>query len=585
MAISWYDSTWEVTAYLNVPNPLGEVSITSPSVTFTMPTIQAKMTGTSYLTSPLYIGIGLEYTYGQGWSTYGKGLYLKNGSTVLKHFRLRTGSVAKGSYGNVSYDSSLGDSVSVTLYATNFFNSSNSITRSVNLSLVAPNGCIADGYEVSTQGSNYATNTSDKTLSTIKLTLNVPPTATVSAVSFDTPYVYAGLTTASVTVSSVSAKYGGTITDVTFTIGEQSVSISGNGTLYIPLNVGGNFTPTVTITDSRGQVNEYQLDPITVGIHSTPTVNFDAQRTTNTGVLDDEGAYATIVTTLTFDPIAEAVAPTVAVADEDGITQTATTTWYSSRASDGTLSGAVTWSTLASGSTVYGLVSITGDFDTQKSYVISLTPQDSEGITGDTKTDTLQTAFYTVDFLAGGHGIAFGQPATQDGFFCNMQASFVDANDVMRALFDFIHPVGSYYETSDVAFDPNVTWGGTWVLETEGQVHVSSGANYAVAGALTDTTDGGASTVTLQQSEMPAHTHGNKSLKGTMRAMAWTGAAVSGIVTKSDHNVNRNDNTGSNLGAATFTINASHEHTSVGDGQAHNNMQPYIIVNRWHRTA
>ena len=147
------------------------------------------------------------------------------------------------------------------------------------------------------------------------------------------------------------------------------------------------------------------------------------------------------------------------------------------------------------------------------------------------------------------------------------------------------YPVGSYYETSDTSFNPNVTWGGTWVLETAGQVHVSAGTGYTVNGALTNTTDGGASTVTLQQSEMPAHTHGNKSLTGTMRAMAWTGAAVSGIVTKSDHNVNRNDNTGSNLGAATFTINASHEHTSVGGGGAHNNMQPYIIVNRWHRTA
>lgn len=304
------------------------------------------------------------------------------------------------------------------------------------------------------------------------VTLDVPPTATVSPVSFDTPYVYAGMTTASVTVADATAYYGGDIDSATLTIGNQTVSISGDGTLSILLNAGGTFTPVVTITDSRGQVQEYPLDPITVGIYSTPTVNFDAERTTNTGVLDDEGAYATIVTTLTFDPIAEAVAPTVAVADEDGITQTATTTWYSSRASDGTLSGAVTWSTLPSGSTVYGLISITGDFDTQKSYVISLTPTDSEGITGDVKTDTLQTAFYTVDFLAGGHGIAFGMPASQDGFFCNMPANFVDANDVMRALFDFVYPVGSYYETSDTTFDPNVTWGGTWVLGENGETNI-----------------------------------------------------------------------------------------------------------------
>lgn len=28
------------------------------------------------------------------------------------------------------------------------------------------------------------------------------------------------------------------------------------------------------------------------------------------------------------------------------------------------------------------------------------------------------------------------------------------------------YPVGSYYETSDTSFDPNVTWGGTWISET-----------------------------------------------------------------------------------------------------------------------
>lgn len=499
--------------------------------------------------------------------------------TASYGFTVQTGMLKSNTYGTATKVSAYTPSISTSDY----FNGNNPTERTLRFTSKMYS-VITDVNGSAQTSHNYSS--SPVLITDYDITLDVPPTATVSTLSVDTaPYVYAGLSTASVTVSDATAYYGGDVDSATLTIGNQTASISGDGTLSILLNASGTFTPVVTITDSRGQVKEYQLDPITVGTYSTPTVNFDAQRTDVNGKIADEGEYATIVTTLTFDPVAEAVAPSVAVADEDGITQTATTTWYSTRASDGTLSGAVTWSTLASGSTVYGLISITGDFDTQKSYVISLTPQDSESITGDTKTDTLQTAFYTVDFLAGGHGIAFGQPASQEGFYCNMDANFVDANDVMRALFDFIHPVGSYYETSDTSFDPNVTWGGTWSLETEGQVHISAGANYTVSGALTDTTDGGASTVTLQQSEMPEHTHGNKSLKGTMRAMAWTGAAVSGIVTKSDHNVNRNDNTGSNLGAATFTINASHEHTSAGGGQAHNNMQPYIVVNRWHRTA
>ena len=39
-----------------------------------------------------------------------------------------------------------------------------------------------------------------------------------------------------------------------------------------------------------------------------------------------------------------------------------------------------------------------------------------------------------------------------------------------QANIDFYYPVGSYYETSNSSFDPNVTWGGTWVDETDIQI-------------------------------------------------------------------------------------------------------------------
>ena len=545
-----------------------------------MPTIQAKMTGTSYLTSPLYIGVGLSYTQGQGWSTYGYGLHLKNGSTVLKHFRLRTGSVAKGSYGNVSYDSSLGDSPTVTLYTSSYFSSANSTTRSVNLSLVAPNGCLAEGYEVSTQGSNSATNTSEKTLSTIKLTLDVPPTATVGVMTYDTNFVYAGLTTASVAVSNVSAKYGGTITDVTLTIGNQSDSISGDGTLSIALDTAGTFTPTVTVTDSRGQTKTYTLADITVQTYAPPSVTFTADRTDSAGTPADEGTYALCPATFTFDDvIGEAYAPSVVLTDENGTQTTPTVTWYT----DDTLATTVTWSSLSSGDTVYGLIP---GLNTNYSYQISIRPRDQVDGTVNTGTAIIQTvssAFYTVDFLAGGHGIALGQAASQTGFYCNMAAHFADANGVMRALFDFVYPVGSYYETSDTSFDPNQSWGGTWVLETEGQVHISGSINgtYQVDGAPTDTTDGGEATHTLLTSEMPSHAH-NPSVAG------------SGYMSyKLNAGVGRNRHATSSSGTLKYVFGSSTQDDLVysstsankGGGDAHNNMQPYIIVHRWHRTA
>lgn len=41
----------------------------------------------------------------------------------------------------------------------------------------------------------------------------------------------------------------------------------------------------------------------------------------------------------------------------------------------------------------------------------------------------------------------------------------VETNRLTPAMLNAIWPVGSYYDTSDSAFDPNVSWGGTWQRE------------------------------------------------------------------------------------------------------------------------
>ena len=96
-------------------------------------------------------------------------------------------------------------------------------------------------------------------------------------------------------------------------------------------------------------------------------------------------------------------------------------TWYKTRATDGTLSSPFTdWTTVAYGDTVYGLIP---GLSTQYSYQVSIRPRDTQG-TGTAIIQTIAPAFYTVDFLAGGHGIAFGKPASQAGFECAMDAMF-----------------------------------------------------------------------------------------------------------------------------------------------------------------
>lgn len=158
-------------------------------------------------------------------------------------------------------------------------------------------------------------------------------------------------------------------------------------------------------------------------------------------------------------------------------------------------------------------------------------------------------------------------------------------------LLNLFYPVGSYYETSDSSFNPNTAWGGTWVREAEGLVHIGSGSGYT-AGAT-----GGESEVTLTTSQIPAHTHGNKSLVGTFQVRRGGANGTTDVIGRPYSGIVSTDQTGSTVAASiatssnqshardVITINATHEHTSVGGGTAHNNMQPYVVVNRWHRTA
>lgn len=278
MAIYWSDSGR--TSWLNMPSPPGTIRASDATFKITIPTVQASITGYG-VSSPVWVSLGLIYTAGQGYNVYGEGLWLKYGSTKLGVLRgYATYAVNADAYANITWTTAN----SFTLNTSDYFNSSNSTTRSLTFSAVAPQSCTVVGYDSVDQGSDGCTNPSDKTLNNITVTLDVPPTFNSTQVSFDTPYVYTGLTTASVTISNATAYYGGTISDVTLQIGTATDSISGDGTLSILLDTVGTFTPTVTATDSRGQTKTITLDPITVSGYNAPTVSFTADRTDSTGV-------------------------------------------------------------------------------------------------------------------------------------------------------------------------------------------------------------------------------------------------------------------------------------------------------------
>lgn len=152
---------------------------------------------------------------------------------------------------------------------------------------------------------------------------------------------------------------------------------------------------------------------------------------------------------------------------------------------------------------------------------------------------------------------------------------------------DLIYPVGAVYiSVNDI--NPQTFIGGEWE-RIKDTFLLACGNTYA------NGSTGGAATVALTTNEMPAHTHGSKELTGTANfrdhntsdnnlllnasgilsrsAVKWDGShSATAAATKADYYYNR------------LSINATHEHTSVGNGAAHENMPPYLAVYMWKRT-
>lgn len=137
-------------------------------------------------------------------------------------------------------------------------------------------------------------------------------------------------------------------------------------------------------------------------------------------------------------------------------------------------------------------------------------------------------------------------------------------------LIDLVYPVGSIYMSVN-STSPATLFGGTW-SQLKDRFLLGAGSSY------TNGDTGGAATVTLTTSQIPAHTHVqqyyNESLAG-FRAMGYTDGSNSGGSPK----ILDLDS----LYTASTTNSLTTE--STGGGGSHNNMPPYLVVYMWKRTA
>ena len=130
-----------------------------------------------------------------------------------------------------------------------------------------------------------------------------------------------------------------------------------------------------------------------------------------------------------------------------------------------------------------------------------------------------------------------------------------------------IYPIGSIYISTNSNFNPNTIWGGTWRKTAKGRCLIGANDTYPLGST------GGEETHYLTVNEMPSHDH---SLSDW--AMSWKQNGAQGEV-----------NLGVSATAEAWNNNRGYFKSQTskpsGGGQPHNNMQPYLAVYIWERTA
>ena len=153
-----------------------------------------------------------------------------------------------------------------------------------------------------------------------------------------------------------------------------------------------------------------------------------------------------------------------------------------------------------------------------------------------------------------------------------------------KEVIDIVYPVGSIWETT-TNDDPNTLWAGTtWVKMDAGRVLVAAGS-YTENGTtytynLGDT--GGEAKHQLSTEELPSHSHN--------AICSTTGEHTHGYWYNDGGDGHSSYNGTANWDYLNQTTSAgNHSHTiTIGDtggNKRHENMPPYVIINRWKRTA
>lgn len=245
---------------------------------------------------------------------------------------------------------------------------------------------------------------------TVSVTANLPstvvPSCSISSLTNTNNSFgcYAKLLSGVKVKPTAAGVYGSTIKTLKISVTDMNDKTASSGTEYTfdPFQKIGSKKITVSATDSRGRSAITSMS-ITVVDYSFPTARISASRgtgsTTNTFVADDTGDHAKIVSSGSASSIS-------------GNTITPVLQYR--------IAGQSAWTNLAISASSLSLsdTRVIAVSDTQ-AYDIRLTIRDKAGKEA-VATMTLSNGFATMDYKAGGDGIAFGKTASRAGIDCAM---------------------------------------------------------------------------------------------------------------------------------------------------------------------
>lgn len=151
----------------------------------------------------------------------------------------------------------------------------------------------------------------------------------------------------------------------------------------------------------------------------------------------------------------------------------------------------------------------------------------------------------------------------------NNSSRITTLNQMFTVYWKTLYPVGSIYISTSSTFNPNKSWGGTWRKTADGRCLIGANDTYPLGST------GGEEAHYLTGNEMPPH--GHTAGKAANFKLANEGIASSAI-----------DHYGQQFLYIDQTSTTSSEvlnTNSTGGGESHNNMQPYLAVYIWERTA